>query len=259
MKTFVEWLCNADLIAQLTLIENYYSFDPQQYNQLFRAQLELLLGRINDPTHRAALESMKTFDWVAYIAASIRGAGFKDQREAQERTHDLASKLLVGTLFRGYDEQKSGPMPQRFKAAVTNAIKNLRSKEANRRRYLPSVPISGDFEPGSVANDVEDLDVIEGFRRLVKERLGELAVALLDVRLSGQETQSLIGVEELGRPGKNQIKMTVRQIKSLAREYAEAMGDQEFLRDVDRTMGRERETVNKRLLSTRQGRVGIEL
>ncbi|MHB8973755.1 MAG: hypothetical protein ACYC3X_15405 [Pirellulaceae bacterium] len=253
MKTFVEWLTHLDLLA----LENYYSFDPQQYNQLFRAQLELLLGRINDPTHRAALESMRDFDWVAYIAASIRGAGFKDQRE--ERAHDLLTKLLVGTLFRGYDEEKSGPMPQRFKTAVTNAIKNLRSKEFNRRRYLPSVPITTDFEPGRVANDGEDLDVIEGFRRLVRERLGELALSVLDVRLSGQETQSLIGVEELGRPGKNQIKMTVRQIKSLAREYAEAMGDQEFLRDVDRTMGRERETVNKRLLSTRQGRVGIEL
>ena len=59
MKTFVEWLTQLDLFAQLTLIENYYSFDPQQYNQLFRAQLELLLGRITDPAHRAALKSMR--------------------------------------------------------------------------------------------------------------------------------------------------------------------------------------------------------
>lgn len=206
-------------------------------------------------------------DWVGYISSAIR-KDFKGQREIQEQTHDVVSKLLVGTLFRGYDETKSGPMPQRFRAAVTNAVKNLRSKEFNRRKYLPSVPISQEFEPGAVTNDEllarltwrgEDREVVQHFRRLVKDRLGELALAVLDARLAGQETQSLVGVEELGRPDKNRLKAAVKQIKALARSWAQSTGDQGFLRDVDRAMGREQITVDKRLLTTRQGRVGIEL
>ncbi|MHB8974053.1 MAG: hypothetical protein ACYC4N_26760 [Pirellulaceae bacterium] len=258
MRTFIEWLCHAGLLDQLTLIENYYTYDQAAYNRLFQTQLEELLARITDPAHRAALESMRTMDWVSYIAASIRGAGFKDQREVQERTHDIVTKLLVGTLFRGYDETTSGPMPQRFRAAVTNAVKNLRSKEFNRRKYLPSVPITNEFQPGSVTHD-EDREVVENFRRLVRERLGELALSVLDARLAGQETQSLIGREELGRPDKNRLKKAVQQVKALAREYAMTTGDQGFLRDVDRAMGREQRTVDKRLMTTRQGRVGIEM
>lgn len=268
MRTFTEWLCHADILARLTLIETHYSFDPEEYNRLFGEELEKLLQRVTDPTHRAALESMRHFDWIAYIAASVRGSGVRDQRGVQDEAHDVASRLLTGTLFRGYDQTKSGPMPQRFKVAVANAIRNVRSKEFNRRKYLPSVPITNEFEPGAVANDEllarlswrgEDREVIENFRRLVRERLGELALAVLDARLSGQETQSLVGVEELGRPDKNRIKKVVQQIKSLARSYAETTGDPGFVRDVDRAMGRERATIDRRLLTTRQGRVGIEM
>jgi hypothetical protein len=260
MRTFIEWLTHLDLLDQLHLIETFYSFDPAAYNRLFETQLEELLARITDPAHRQALASMRDFDWIAYIAASVRGSGVTDQREIQERTHDLVAKLLTGTLFRGYDEQKSGPMPQRFRTAVANALKNLREREANRRKYLPSVPITNEFEPGSVANDeLLSREVIESFRRFVRERLGELALSVLDARLAGQETQSLVGAEELGRPDKNRIKKVVQQIKELARRYAETTGDQGFLRDVDRAMGRERATVDRRLLSTSQGRVGIEM
>lgn len=268
METFIEWLCHADILARLTLIETHYSYDPNQYNTLFRDELNKLLQRVSDPAHREALESMRDFNWIAYIAASVRGSGVKGEREIQERTHDLVAKLLTGTLFRGFDEQKAGPMPQRFRAAVGNAIRNVRSKEHNRRRYLPSVPITNEFEPGAVSDNElitrltwrgEDREIVENFRRLVKERLGELALSVLDARLSGQETQSLVGNEELGRPDKNRIKKVVQQIKELARRYAETTGDQGFVRNVDRAMGRERATIDRRLLSTRQGRVGIEI
>ncbi len=267
MKTFTEWLCHADILARLHLIENYFSFDPQQYNRLFQEELEKLLQRVTDPAHREALESMRSFNWVGYISSAIR-SNVKGEREIQERTHDIVAKLLTGTLFRGFDEQRSGPMPQRFRTAVANAIRNVRSKEYNRRKYLPSVPITNEFEPGSVSHDEllgrltwrgEDREMVEQFRHLVRERLGELALAVLDARLSGQETQSLVGIEEFGKPDKNRIKKTVQQIKSLARSYAETTGDPGFLRDVDRAMGRERETIDRRLLSTRQGRVGIEI
>jgi hypothetical protein len=267
MKTFIEWITHADILARLHLIENYFSFDPQQYNRLFQEELEKLLQRVTDPAHREALESMRSFNWVGYISSAIR-SNVKGEREIQERTHDIVAKLLTGTLFRGFDETRSGPMPQRFKTAVANALKNVRAKEANRRKYLPSVPISNEFEPGSVANDEllgrlawrgEDREMVEHFRHLVRERLGELALAVLDARLAGQETQSLVGNEELGRPDKNRIKSVVRQIKELARSYAETTGDPGFVRDVDRAMGRERATIDRRLLTTRQGRAGIEM
>src|SRR5208283_864158 len=87
------------------------------------------------------------------IAASVRHAGFHDYREVQERTHDLAVKLLTGKLFQGFDERTSGPMDLRFKRSVSNAIRNLAEKERNRKHYLPSVSIGQEFEPGGVTAD----------------------------------------------------------------------------------------------------------
>ena len=220
------------------------------------------MQRVIDPGHREALERMRGFDWVGYVASSIRRAGWRDQREVQERTHDLVTKLLIGTLFRGFDERTSGPMDLRFKRSVGNGVRNLVEKERNRRRLLPSIPIGQEFEPGSVAADElpgrqasGDEKVIEGFRQLVRSRLGQLGLAVFDARLSGQEMKSLVGRADLGHPDKNVIKRTVQEVKSLAREYAEPLGDPAFLRDIERAMGRESETVQKRLaaMAARQG------
>ena len=52
---------------------------------------------------------------MGYIAAAVRGAGFRDQREVQERAHDVAVKMLTGGLFRDYDERRHGPMDRRFR------------------------------------------------------------------------------------------------------------------------------------------------
>jgi hypothetical protein len=268
MITFIDWLTDLDLLARLRLIETYYSFDPGQYNQLFQEEMEKLLQRITNAAHRKELEAMKDFDWVGYIASSIRRAGYQDQRDVQERTHDLVARLLTGSLFRGFDEQRSGPMPYRFKASVANAVKNMKSKDGNRRRYLPSVSIRQSFEPGGVTGDDLtarltwsglDNEMVAEFRRLVRERLGDLALAVLDARLSGQQTKALVGLPELGSPDKNRIKRVVQQLKSLGRSFAASQGDEAFARDVERALGREKETVAKRLLSTRQGQVGIEV
>ena len=75
-------------------------------------------------------------------------AGCHDQREVEERTHEIAVKLLTGKLFTGFDERRSGPMDLRFKTSVGNAIRNMVEKEQNRRRLLPTVPIGQEFEPG---------------------------------------------------------------------------------------------------------------
>jgi hypothetical protein len=70
--------------------------------------------------------------------------------------------------------------------------------------------------------------------------------AVLDARLAGQETKSLIRRPDLGSPGKYVIKRVVQEIKALARQYASGSSDAAFFRDVERAMGREEETVQKR-------------
>ncbi len=151
MRTFREYLSDLDLLSRLRLIETYFSFDPAQYNRLFDDELRKL--SVSSPEHRAAVERMRNFNWVGYIAMSVRNAGYRDQREAQERTHDIVVKMLTGGLFRNYDERQHGSLDLRFKRSVANAIKNMVEKDRNRRRFLPSVGIGQEFQPGG-ANDL---------------------------------------------------------------------------------------------------------
>ena len=151
MRTFYEYLADLGLLSRLCLLETYFSFNPAQYNELFEAELEKLSA--SSPEHREALERMRGFNWVGYIAKTVRNAGYRDQREVQERTHDIVVKLITGGLFSDYDEQHHGPLDLRFKRAVANAIKNIVEKERNRRRSLPSVPIGQEFEPGAITVD----------------------------------------------------------------------------------------------------------
>jgi hypothetical protein len=155
-------------------------------------------------------------------------------------------------------------MDKRFKCAVGNAIRNLVAKEKTRRRYLPSVPIAQEFVPGSVTADElpaktapqDDEKIIHDFRELVRRRLGDLAVAVLDLRLEGGETKSLVGCPSLGSPGKWVIKKIVQDVKRLAREYALGIGDPQLLRGIERAMAGESETVGRRraaMAAARQG------
>src|SRR5271157_3360144 len=141
---------------------------------------------------------MRGFNWVGYIAKSLRNAGYHDQRDVQERTHDLVVKLLTGGLFTDYDEERHGPLDLRFKRSVANAVKNIVEKERNRRRSLPSVGIGQEFEPGRIrADDLPDRaaagggeeKVIEDFRQLVRNQVGELGLAVLDARLQPRPGQ----------------------------------------------------------------------
>lgn len=254
MITFDAWL-DLDLLARLRLVETYFSFDPAAYNRLFDEELEKTIRRITDPEHRQTLESMQGFDWVGYIARSVRNAGYHDYRDVQERTHDVVVKLLTGGLFSNYDETKHGPLDLRFKQSVGNGIRNMVEKDRNRRRLVPTVPIGQQFEPGGVTADdlpspsaaERDDRVIDDFRRIVGSRLGELGLTVLDGRLAGEETKSLVGRADLNYPGKYVIKRVVQEIKALAREYADTLGDPAFMREVRRAMEREGETVRKRL------------
>ncbi len=246
MQTFWQWL------AQLRLLgENFVTFDPKEYNHLFDQELEKVIQRVRDPAHHQTLESMRGFNWLGYIAAAVRNSGCRDYRDGQEKIHDTVVKLLTGKLFRGFDERSSGPFDRRFKNSVGNCIRNMVELERNRRRLLPTVSIDQEAEPGIMTGGNNSGEkVIHDFRRLVKRRLGDIGLVVLDLRLAGGETKSLVGSPALGSPGRWGIKRTVQQLKQLAREYAERLGDPGFVRDIERAMGREEETVAKRLTST---------
>ena len=251
METFWQWLARIRLLG-----ETYYGLDPAEYNELFDQELEKVVQRTRDPAHRQALERMRGFGWMGYIAAAVRNAGFHDQREIQERAHDVAVKLLVGGLFRDYDERRHGPMDLRFKRSVGNAIRNMVELERNRRRLLPTVPLDQEAEPGSMTSSDSGEKVVNNFRRLVKRRLGQLGVAVLDVRLAGGETKALVDRPDLGSPGKWGVKRAVQQIKQLAREYAASLGDSELLRRIEKAMEGESETIQKRRATTARQTVG---
>jgi hypothetical protein len=246
MRTFWQWLQ-----------ETYITFDPQAYDRLFDEELEKVIARTSDPKHRQALERMRSFDWMAYVAAAVRHAGFRDYREVQERAHDIAVKLLTGKLFQGFDELVSGPMDFRFKRAVTNAIRNMVEKERNRRRLLPTVAAPDDLPARSGMGEDDGEKVIRDFRRLVKRRLGDIGVAVLDLRLAGGETKSLVGSPTLGSPGKWIVKRVVCQIKMLAREFAISSGDSELLRRIEKAMADEEKTVEKRRTATAARRQAV--
>ena len=161
-------------------------------------------------------------------------------------------QLLTGRLFRGYDPSQHGPMELRFRRSVGNAVRNLVEKEKTRRRNIPTVPVAQEFTPGSVTPDDlpappardDDERVVDDFRALVRRRLGDLAVAVLDARLDGIETKALVGSPSLGNPGKWTVKKVVAGIKALAREFFR--GDPELLQRVEKAMAGESETVGKR-------------
>ena len=260
MQTFFEWLDTSNTLARLRLIETYFTFNPAQYNQLFDGELQKL--SVSSPEHSAAVQRMRGFNWVGYIATSVRNAGYRDQREVQERTHDVVVKLITGGLLTNYDEARHGPLDLRFKRAVANAIKNMAEKDRNRRGFIPAVPIDQEFRPGGVTDlpdrasvgHQDDERLIDDFRRLVQSRLGELGLAVLDSRLAGEETKGLVGREDLGSPGRWVVKRVVGEVKALAREYAQRHGDPAFLRDIQRAMEREGATVQKRRATVaRQG------
>ena len=248
MQTFWQWL------------ETYFTFDSAHYNHLFDDELEKVIARVQDAAHRQILEKMRGFNWISYVATCVRHSGFNDRREVQEKTHDIVVKLLTGTPFRGFDQRTSGPMDLRFKKSISNALKNLVEKERNRKHYLPTVPIGQTF--GSVTADElparswtaddDDEKVVDDFRQLVRQRLGKIGVAVLDVRLGGGETKSLAGSPEVGGKGRYVIKRIVQQIKALAREYAGSLGDSELLRRIEKAMADESETVEKRRTAMRR-------
>jgi hypothetical protein len=234
-------------------------FDHAAYGRLFDDQLAMLLPTLQDAAAKERLASLRGNGWTNYIAAVLRHAGFRDQRQVEELLHDVVVKLLVspGGLFSNYDQRRHGALDLRFKRSVSNAVKNIVALERTRRKYLP---VSGGTE-------VEDLPavpapnhaptLIDRFRKVLQTRHGDLAVAILDARLEGRQTKSIVGLPALDCPGRFVVKRAVQQIKALAREFAWSSGDPDFLRQLERLMDAESKTIARRTATT-QRRAGAD-
>ena len=118
-------------------------------------------------------------------------------------------------------------MDRRFGASVRNEIANIISKSQIRRKYIPSVSITNDYNGHGVAEKylppapAQDDGVISDFSDWLGRRLGPLAVAVLNARLQGDDIALLVGNERIGRPTRNKLRTTLQAIKQAAWEYAD--------------------------------------
>ncbi|WP_166820075.1 hypothetical protein [Thalassoroseus pseudoceratinae] len=261
MHTFFEHVRIVRLAEQLYLLgENVYDLDFDAYDQLFATELKRLAMQVRHPATRAQLEDMaEKFKFSRYIATSVRRAGFSDEQEVNQITHDIASTLLLGKLFE-FDPAEI-PFAARFKTSVANAIRNVVAKQRNQRRLIPSVPISDEPGIGIPSSELAgrnlagaDEGLIDDFGDLVHQRLGALGSAVLRAKLDGDEVKGLVGAVELDDPSSYRIKQVVIAIKQLAKEFARQRGDEDFEQRIERAMDAERRTVEKRFGPARNSR-----
>ena len=253
---FVEWLAHRHIETLLQLLEGADYFNPQQYNSAFVAGLDELLGRIQNPAAREQIEAMKSFDFGAYIARSLARAGFTGEN-LQEHFHALVVRLLLkpGKLFRGWRPEDHGSLDRRLKAATWNGIRNIAEKERNRRKWTTNT------DPGVMAGmfagkQDHSSSLVDQFKRLVADRLGPLAAAILDWRFDGNEVKDMVGNPQFDSPSVYAIKREVQEIKRLAHDFAIQNDDPRFLAAVERGMNAEARTVAKRQQAMAARRAG---
>ena len=242
LHTRMSWTTFANWITNKCLVEVTELFDRAGYNDLFNAEIDKLLAQANDPKVRRDLENAKQMDWTGYISSSLRRSGVQEA-DLDALTSELIFKLLIapGGLFKRWDGQ---PILARFKTSVKNGVINLAEKRRTRRRRFAS---GGAVPEEIVAREPPGDQAIESFRRFVWERLGELGLAILDLRLSSSgDTKELVGAVEYGKPSSYRVKETVRDIKRLAADFARMTGDEELLVKIATAMRKEQETVKKR-------------
>jgi hypothetical protein len=245
MVAFVDWLVHRDAAYFLRLLETATFFNPQSYNPVFEIELAKLLPRLHDPDARHQAMALRHFDWGHYLSRSLLRSGFRDD-DQQEAFHAIVVKLLVqpGRLFSGWNPKQHGSLDRRFKRSVWNAIRNFAEKNRNLRRRL--TPTDPTVMAGKFAARQPYGDLIDRFRQLVSERLGRLALAILDQRLAGKDAKELVKNAALGNPSNYAVKREVQAVKELAKQFAIASGDQSFLNNLTRAMEGEATTIEKR-------------
>jgi len=102
----------------------------------------------------------------------------------------------------------------------------LVSKQCNRQRLIPSIPISDEEGVGIASSQIAgknvstaDQGINDEFIKFVRERQGPLGSAVLKSKLEGDEVKGLVGNVELGGPTSYRIKQIVIAVKQLAQEF----------------------------------------
>ena len=252
MITFLNWLDVQDTATLLRLLENAEFFNPQNYNPVFEGELEKLLGRIHDPAMQTQIEALRGFDFGNYIARSLVRAGFRGD-DVEQYFHDLIMKLLLspGKLFTNWSPAKHGPLERRVRASVWNGIRNIVEKIQNRRKVVTLTDPSVMAERNPARQPYSG--VLDDFRKMVAEKLGRLAAAILDWRIEGKDIKDMAGRAELGSPSVYSIKREVGEIKKLAHRFAMESGDPTFVQKVEKAMAGEAATVAKRQAARTRG------
>ena len=245
MITFLDWLGVQDTEALLRLLESAEYFDPVAYNPVFENELEKLLGRIHDSEVRSQIDALRGFDFGNYIARCLVRAGFRGD-EVETYFHDLIMKLVLspGKLFTNWNPKRHGPLERRVRASIWNGIRNIVEKIRNRRKVVTLTDPSVMAERNPARQPYSG--VLDDFRRIVSEKLGKLAAAILDWRMEGKNVNDMVGRAEVGSPSVYSIKREVQAIKALAHRFAVESGDPTFVQKVEKAMAGEAATVAKR-------------
>ena len=246
-KFFTAWLLEHEdpgyVLDLLDLIEVSGEFPKGEFNALFRQQFAGRVSQVGTEEAQQQLMQLHDFDWIGYIARSLRSAGFNDA-VIDPNAHDIVVKLLVqGQLFPGWDGKS--PLIARFKVATRNAIVNQVQKRQTRRRRLPAVSIgkeAGMASPDEIAGPqpTGGDEMIEAFRQFLRRQHGEAVLQVFDHRLAGNEVRELIGAGMTSYA----VKEAVKQIKAAAREHFS--NDPELAAMIDRAFRSEAETVARR-------------
>lgn len=223
------------LLRRLTIREVTELFPRSAMNALFTKEIRRVLPLVGHGIQRDDLVSLLDYDFVGYIDASLRNAGFGDA-ERDALVHDLVVKLLVspGGLVSRW--KMDTLLSARFKRSVKNAVITLGQKHARYRRR------SKDLPDDQVARPRDEDDLIRGFRDWLILRHGEPTARVFDARLADEDIKKMIGTE--GIPSNYSLKQIVQRIKASAVSWAGS--DPEFLERVRRLLEQEQGTLAKR-------------
>ncbi len=154
-----------------------------------------------------------------YIASQLRKANF--HAEIDDHLEHIVTKLLVepGNLFQGWNPDRHGPLDRRFGASVRNEIAKLIQKTANRRKYVPTVPLAS--HDRAVSQEPSQAFL----RDEIMAKCGALGVAVFDCIVSGVCPSVLVGRVELGKASLYRVRKVRREVGEVALEnVAEVYG-----------------------------------
>jgi hypothetical protein len=229
MNTFTTFL-----LRRLPLQEVSEMFPRYVFNDLFRQECDKILASENlNAEVREDLMKIKIIDLVGYTDSSLRRSGVGDW-ELDEAVSDILVRLLVspGPLFKKWD--RKGPLSARLKVGLKNSIITLAKRRQKQKRFqeLP------DTVPGRPCRD--DIGMINAFRESLQRQYGDAHLAVLDVRLAGNDIKGLIGSREI--PSSYRLKQIIKDIKG----FVVGWGDSCLERAVSQMQVKEQETLKKR-------------